>query len=131
MDNDILKTTVYKDLLDEHTENFVWSVLSMEKSMKLSHLGMYLSILRKLKKHKWRHQRSFDLHSAKTMEALHVSKNTYQAMRHKLIELDLIRFVHMSKNQNDATSVSIITKRLLEYLESRHHKNSDGTNIQV
>ena len=125
-----MKTTVTSELLDKHAENFAYQVYAEEKAMKPTQLLLYLHILRKIKKHKWRHQVDYDLHSEMSWKALHISHNTYRQARKALIDYDLIKIVSLGGRHGDvkvATSISIVTDRLLNYVLAKPQLPNSGS----
>ena len=113
--------SIDSSLLDLYLEDFI-ALAKAEKSLKPVHIELYRYILNKMRKRNWKHHHAWDMHMDKIAKDNNISRRTLQRVRQSLTDAGYLAIVKISKNQNECTRISIVTQKIVEYVEDAWRK---------
>lgn len=109
---------IQKDLMNGYTLiKFCWYAMSVQKQMRLAHVGLYVYIVELNNKLRW--PGIFGLPTGHTLKATKLSKPTYFKLLNDLESYGMIKTIKKSKNQSQASVFTIQTDSLAAYIEKK------------
>ena len=109
---------IQRDLVNGYTLNkFCWHTMSVQKEMRLTHVGLYMYIVELNNKLRW--PGIFGLPTGHTLKTTKLSKPTYFKLLNDLESYGMIKTIKKSKNQSQASVFTIQTDSLAAYIEKK------------